>query len=81
MQPLLISRFLINLRGADESLVEHEIDTREPSQTATVNFRIPTVQSVIGNIGEPLYDGIAEPLDDSTISEDSNDAPNEVQDA
>ncbi|KAJ3551468.1 hypothetical protein NM688_g4687 [Phlebia brevispora] len=51
---IMLSRFLINLR---------RIESSEPSSAARfsrfspVNFLIPSISSVIGNLGEPLADG------------------------
>lgn len=80
MPPVLISRFLINLRRVDYQASEHDIDNEEYSQSMTVNFRIPTVQSVIGNLGETLYDGIEE-RSQCNLPEDMCNVTNEAQGA
>ncbi|KAJ3556414.1 hypothetical protein NM688_g2043 [Phlebia brevispora] len=60
---IILSRFLISLR---------QINPPGPSSTARFshfsvpNFHIPSVPSVIGNLGEPLADG-EEDLDDENI--------------
>ncbi|KAJ3544280.1 hypothetical protein NM688_g5761 [Phlebia brevispora] len=63
MSPLLISRFLINLRQ-DDGIQEHESGTKEASHTTTVDFRRHTVHSMIGNMGESLDDGMQDTSDE-----------------
>ncbi len=50
---LLLSRFIINLRDAD-SPTTHLSDDRHPSRFSIPNFRMPTLDGVVGNLGEPL---------------------------
>ena len=44
LQAVLISRFLINLRRADESQRTMQLGS----------FRLPTIASILGDLGEPL---------------------------
>ena len=59
MQPVLVSRFLLNLRSAADSKLPtaNEADTFRASRFTVPGFRIPTVTSedIIGNLGEPLH--------------------------
>lgn len=72
LTPILISRFLLNLRQLGTSEVEdseHSGHRDSPSQhMSTVNFRLP--DSIVGNMGEPLEHGvdIEEGEDDSALS-------------
>lgn len=66
MQPVLISRFLINLRQSGPSVEGESADGRVISISA-VNFRMPTIQNVIGNMGEPLDHAVHEHLDEYEI--------------
>ncbi|KAJ3547094.1 hypothetical protein NM688_g5437 [Phlebia brevispora] len=56
LQPILISRFLINLRQVDNSATD-VVNTRDLSRFSIPNFRTPTMQDIIGPMGEPLYHG------------------------
>ncbi|THH00340.1 hypothetical protein EW026_g2176 [Hermanssonia centrifuga] len=61
--PILISRFLLNLRQVGSP----EIDSQEAfnSQFSVPGFRIPSLASIIGNMGEDLdYGGLAEEVED-----------------
>ena len=56
MQPIIISRFLVNLRRADNpgsmtSTVGHL------SRFSTPRFRVPTITSIIGDMDRPLDHG------------------------
>ncbi|KAF7798063.1 hypothetical protein EIP86_009276 [Pleurotus ostreatoroseus] len=63
LPPLLISRFLINLRQAGPSLIgESDGKPDENVQRSTVIFRQPALQSIIGNMGGSLDDGLQDPL-------------------
>lgn len=81
MQPMLVSRFLINLRQTDTTEEEENTYEGDASQSTTVNFRRPTVQSVIGNIGGSLYDGLQEPSDEDTFDEELGGTPSRSHDA
>ncbi|KAJ3544281.1 hypothetical protein NM688_g5762 [Phlebia brevispora] len=63
MSPLLVSRFLINLRQDDDTQ-EPESETKGASQTTTVDFRRYTAHSMIGNMGGSLDDGIQDTSDE-----------------
>ncbi|PSR74193.1 hypothetical protein PHLCEN_2v10041 [Hermanssonia centrifuga] len=63
INPILISRFLLNLRQVGSP----EIDSQEAfnSQFSVPGFRIPSLASIIGNMGEDLdYGGLAEEVED-----------------
>ncbi|PSR76126.1 hypothetical protein PHLCEN_2v8676 [Hermanssonia centrifuga] len=65
LQPILISRFLLNLRQVGSP----EINSQEPfnSQLSVPGFRVPTLASIVGNMGEDLnHGGPAEEVDDET---------------
>ncbi|THG95011.1 hypothetical protein EW026_g6569 [Hermanssonia centrifuga] len=55
LQPILISRFLLNLRQVGSP----EIDSQEAynSQFSVPGFRIPSLSSIVGNMGEDLDHG------------------------
>ncbi len=53
MSSILVSRFLISLRQADASNVPITTGDRF-TQLSAPNFCIPTIQSAVGNIGEPF---------------------------
>lgn len=55
LEPILISRFLINLRQADTP--EDSMHASHLSRFSTPNFRVPTLQSFVGNMGESLEHG------------------------
>ena len=56
MQCLLISRFLTNLRLADQGHSRNETD--HFSKFTTPHFRMPTMQEVADNMGQSLeYSG------------------------
>lgn len=62
LQPVLISRFFLNLRQSDSSPLQSELYTTH----GTVNFidatfRVPTaMDSIMGNMGAPVHDGLFE---------------------
>ena len=59
---ILLQRFLINLRRAD---LEHvPADASRVSQFSIPAFRVPTIDGVVGNLGEPLIFGSPEEIDD-----------------
>ncbi|PSS30880.1 hypothetical protein PHLCEN_2v2607, partial [Hermanssonia centrifuga] len=61
--PILISRFLLNLRQVGSP----EIDSQEAFnlQFSAPGFRVPTLASIVGNMGGDLdYDGPAEEVED-----------------
>lgn len=57
LQPILISRFLLNLRHADSP---EDSTSRLARFPTPLNFRAPTLQSIVGNMGEPLDHGYQE---------------------
>ncbi len=59
MQPIIISRFLINLREADGGTQGSTLmsDGAHFSRFSAPGFRVPTLDDVIGNLGESVeYD-------------------------
>ncbi|KAJ3533945.1 hypothetical protein NM688_g7208 [Phlebia brevispora] len=56
VQPILISRFLINLRQLKEPSNRAAVNSHF-SQFSVVNFSVPTIQTIVGNMGEPLQHG------------------------
>lgn len=62
LSQILLSRFIINLRrvNSPEAITA---TTRHPSQLSTPNFRMPTMDDVVDNLGEPL-DFVEYRLDD-----------------
>ncbi len=73
LAPILISRFLLNLR----QLGELENETQFNSRFSIPGFRVPTSINIVGNMGADLDHGFSEELDDE--SEDG--APNGTLDA
>ncbi|PSR97186.1 hypothetical protein PHLCEN_2v4357, partial [Hermanssonia centrifuga] len=70
LQPILISRFLLNLRQAGSP--ELEIDSQEAfnSRFSVPGFRVPSLASIIGNMGEDLdHGGPAEEVEDESSIE------------
>lgn len=53
---LLLSRFIINLRQVDSPGTNTSTD-QHPSRFSIPNFRVPTMDEVVGNLGEPLEFG------------------------
>ena len=51
--PILLSRFIINLRQVGTSATIPS-DNRHPSRFSIPNLRMPTLDGVVGNFGEPL---------------------------
>ncbi|PSR81170.1 hypothetical protein PHLCEN_2v6505 [Hermanssonia centrifuga] len=67
LEPILISRFLLNLRQVGSP----EINSQEAfnSQFSVPGFRVPSLASIIGNMGEDLdHSGPAEEVDDETVN-------------
>ena len=56
LQPILISRFLINLREAHQP--EGSTSAGHFSRFSAPNFRVPTIASIVGDMGEPLAHGL-----------------------
>lgn len=50
---LLLTRFIINLRRLD-SATTHPSDNQHSSPLSAPRFHMPTMDDVIGNLGEPL---------------------------
>ncbi|THG94777.1 hypothetical protein EW026_g6758 [Hermanssonia centrifuga] len=73
LQPILISRFLLNLRQVGSP----EIDSQEAfsSQFSAPGFRVPTLASIIGNMGEDLDHGGPDGEVKATISGGRNTKP------
>ncbi|KAJ3556183.1 hypothetical protein NM688_g2161 [Phlebia brevispora] len=60
----MLSRFLINLRQADST---DPSEAGQISQFSRPDFRVPSLPTVIGNLGEPLAYG-EEDLDDDVYA-------------
>ncbi|PSS06639.1 hypothetical protein PHLCEN_2v3595 [Hermanssonia centrifuga] len=58
LTPILISRFLLNLRQLGEP--ENESQSRFNSRVSIPGFRVPTLESIVGNMGADLDHGPAE---------------------
>lgn len=67
MQPILISRFLINLRQADRP--DNMTEISRFSKFSIPNFHVPTTASIVGDMGEPLEHGLSDIEDDRTEQE------------
>ncbi|PSR75647.1 hypothetical protein PHLCEN_2v8938 [Hermanssonia centrifuga] len=65
LTPILISRFLLNLR----QLTDHANDTNSAlvfnSRFTVPGFRVPTLSDIVGNLGEDLDHGPVEAVDDA----------------
>ncbi|THG93977.1 hypothetical protein EW026_g7398 [Hermanssonia centrifuga] len=62
LQPILTSRFLLNLRQAGEP--KNETNETFNSRFTVPGFRVPTLASIIDNIGEDLDHGLTEEVDE-----------------
>lgn len=67
VQALLISRFLLNLRHASEP--DTSAETLRFSQFSAPNFRVPTLASFVGDLGEPVEFGQDHTTDEQTTEE------------
>ena len=79
MPSILISRFIINLRQLDKYESEGatgitEMPAGRFSQFSVPNFRVPTMDDVVGNMGEPLEHGW-EARDDGELETESQEVP------
>ncbi len=63
LQPILISRFLLNLRDIGEA--ENETQGDFNSGYSVAGFRIPSLANMLGNMGQELDYGPLRALDDS----------------
>ncbi|KAJ3536879.1 hypothetical protein NM688_g6776 [Phlebia brevispora] len=64
---IVVSRFLINL---GEGNAGSPSDTANSSMFSVPNFHIPTLPSIVGNLGEPLTDGSEEMTEDEAYVDD-----------
>ncbi|PSR89006.1 hypothetical protein PHLCEN_2v4968, partial [Hermanssonia centrifuga] len=62
LTPILISRFLLNLRQLGEP--ENETQSRFNSRVSIPGFRVPTLESVVGNMGADLDHGPTKEVDE-----------------
>ncbi|KAJ3553519.1 hypothetical protein NM688_g3566 [Phlebia brevispora] len=60
MQPILISRFIVNLRKVNSPPADQSMATMRFSRFTMPNFHVPTMDNVVGNLGEPLEHGSGE---------------------
>ncbi|THG92567.1 hypothetical protein EW026_g8373 [Hermanssonia centrifuga] len=68
LTPILISRFLLNLRQLGEP--ENEIQSCFDPQFSVLGFRVPTSTSIVGNMGADLDHSPAEETD--YVAEDAD---------
>ena len=54
LTPILISRFILNLRSVSQSYEESSQDMTYNSRMSVPGFRVPTMASITGNMGEML---------------------------
>lgn len=77
VQPLLVSRFLINLRQADDRTNYMSTKLETVPVSATVHFRTPTdtdtIGSVIGQMGRPLDFEPVTTWQDDDLEDESDD--------
>ena len=71
LQPILVSRFLVNLRQAD--VPEGSGAVARFSQFSVPNFRVPTMQTIVGNMGEPHEHGVREDYEEENAMADNAD--------
>ncbi len=73
MAPILISRFLLNLRqlGAPQN----ETQSRFNSRFSIPGFRVPTLESIVGNMGADLDHG---PGKEPGVDEETEDVDDHV---
>lgn len=64
----MISRFLINLRKAAEPQA-NETAMEHFSRFSVPGFHIPTIDSVVGDMGEPLDLDLGDEVDMSAVDE------------
>ncbi|THG94849.1 hypothetical protein EW026_g6701 [Hermanssonia centrifuga] len=76
LTPILISRFLLNLRQLGEP--ENETQSRFNSRFSVPGFRVPTLESIVGNMGADLYHGPAEEVDGEVKEADMDGGDAEV---
>ncbi|KAJ3551894.1 hypothetical protein NM688_g4444 [Phlebia brevispora] len=67
---IMISRFLVDLRQADTP--DNSTAAAEFSQFSVPGFRVPTMQSIVGNIGESVEFGFQDPQEEQN---DENERP------
>ncbi len=68
MTPILISRFLLNLRQLGEP--ENETQTSFKSRLSIPGFRVPTSASIVDSMGADLDHGPIEHVDDEAEDAD-----------
>ena len=69
IQAIIVNRFFINLRRVDtnrESLVS---GVGQLSRHSVLNFRIPNIASIIGDMDQPLDHGPTLPTDEDAVIE------------
>ena len=77
LQPILISRFLINLRQASDPA--QDANTTNFSRFSAPGFQVPAVDTFVGNMGESLDFGFED--DDEDVGDDVLEASQEIYEA
>ncbi|PSR70887.1 hypothetical protein PHLCEN_2v13249 [Hermanssonia centrifuga] len=69
LQPILISRFLLNLRQVGR---EHETNDIFTSRLSVLGFRVPTLPSMVADMGGSV--GLSRPDEMDDTNEESDDS-------
>ncbi len=64
MEPILIGRFLLNLRRLGETQSRNDTQDESRSRLSSHGVRLTTLASIIGNMGEDLDHGASEDEDE-----------------
>lgn len=83
LTPILLSRFIINLRQVDSPNTDTSANQHQ-SRFSMPNFRMPTMNDIVGNLGEPLDFDVEHRLDDEDDAPEGSanlNADTELQDA
>ncbi|GJE96337.1 hypothetical protein PsYK624_125310 [Phanerochaete sordida] len=74
MPPVLVQRFIMNLRRPDSE--EHEAAAGQSGTGSSINFRPPS--TFLGNLGEPLDHGSAAELEQHTVNDETGSSGQEA---
>lgn len=77
---VLLSRFIINLRQVDSPDTDTSAD-QHTSHLSILNFRMPTMGDIVGNLGEPLDFAVEYRLDDENDTSTQDESADSIQDA